>query len=102
MSFLAWIILGLIAGFIGSKIVNKRGEGLLLDIVFGNRWSDRRRMALQHVWRCWSHRVKSVQPPGGNRRRRRCPGAVPRRSTRRVNGIRELARSGHHSRSDRI
>jgi hypothetical protein len=23
MSFLAWIILGLIAGFIGSKIVNK-------------------------------------------------------------------------------
>ena len=26
MSFLAWIVLGLIAGFIGSKIVNKRGE----------------------------------------------------------------------------
>jgi len=35
MSILAWIILGLIAGFIGSKIVNKRGEGLLLDIVLG-------------------------------------------------------------------
>ena len=35
MSFLAWIILGLIAGFIGSKIVNKRGEGLLLDIILG-------------------------------------------------------------------
>jgi uncharacterized membrane protein YeaQ/YmgE (transglycosylase-associated protein family) len=35
MSFLAWIVLGLIAGFIGSKIVNKRGEGLLLDIVLG-------------------------------------------------------------------
>ena len=35
MSFLAWIILGLVAGFIGSKIVNKRGEGLLLDIVLG-------------------------------------------------------------------
>jgi uncharacterized membrane protein YeaQ/YmgE (transglycosylase-associated protein family) len=29
MSFLAWIILGLIAGFIGSKIVNHRGEGIL-------------------------------------------------------------------------
>jgi uncharacterized membrane protein YeaQ/YmgE (transglycosylase-associated protein family) len=35
MSLLAWIVLGLIAGFIGSKIVNKRGEGALMDIVLG-------------------------------------------------------------------
>jgi uncharacterized membrane protein YeaQ/YmgE (transglycosylase-associated protein family) len=35
MSFLAWIILGLIAGFIGSKIVNKHGDGLILDIILG-------------------------------------------------------------------
>lgn len=35
MSILAWIVLGLIAGFIGSKIVNRRGEGLLLDIILG-------------------------------------------------------------------
>jgi uncharacterized membrane protein YeaQ/YmgE (transglycosylase-associated protein family) len=35
MSFIAWIVLGLIAGFIGSKIVNKSGEGVLLDIVLG-------------------------------------------------------------------
>ena len=35
MSFLAWIILGLVAGFIGSKIVNKRGEGMFLDIILG-------------------------------------------------------------------
>ena len=35
MSILAWIILGLFAGFIGSKLVNKRGEGLLLDILLG-------------------------------------------------------------------
>ena len=35
MSFLAWIVLGLVAGFVGSKIVNKAGEGLLLDIVLG-------------------------------------------------------------------
>ena len=33
MSFITWIVLGLIAGFIASKIVNKQGEGLLLDIV---------------------------------------------------------------------
>jgi uncharacterized membrane protein YeaQ/YmgE (transglycosylase-associated protein family) len=35
MSFLAWIILGLLAGFIASKIVNKRGEGASLDILLG-------------------------------------------------------------------
>ncbi len=35
MSIIAWIILGLIAGFIGSKLVNRSGEGLLLDIVLG-------------------------------------------------------------------
>ena len=35
MSTIGWLILGLIAGFIGSKIVNKSGEGLLLDIILG-------------------------------------------------------------------
>jgi uncharacterized membrane protein YeaQ/YmgE (transglycosylase-associated protein family) len=35
MSILAWIVLGLIAGFIGSKLVNKTGEGIVLDIVLG-------------------------------------------------------------------
>jgi uncharacterized membrane protein YeaQ/YmgE (transglycosylase-associated protein family) len=35
MSLLAWIVLGLIAGFIGSKIVNNTGQGLLIDILLG-------------------------------------------------------------------
>ena len=35
MSILAWLILGLLAGFIGSKIVNRSGEGLIFDIVLG-------------------------------------------------------------------
>jgi uncharacterized membrane protein YeaQ/YmgE (transglycosylase-associated protein family) len=35
MTFLAWIVLGLIAGFIASKIVNRRGEGVLLDTLLG-------------------------------------------------------------------
>jgi uncharacterized membrane protein YeaQ/YmgE (transglycosylase-associated protein family) len=35
MSFITWIVLGLIAGFIASKIVNRRGEGPLLDILLG-------------------------------------------------------------------
>jgi uncharacterized membrane protein YeaQ/YmgE (transglycosylase-associated protein family) len=35
MGVIAWIILGLVAGFIGSKVVNKTGSGLLMDIVLG-------------------------------------------------------------------
>ena len=35
MSYFSWIVLGLIAGYIGSKIVNRRGEGILLDILLG-------------------------------------------------------------------
>lgn len=35
MSVLAWVVLGLVAGFIGSKIVNRRGEGIVLDILLG-------------------------------------------------------------------
>jgi uncharacterized membrane protein YeaQ/YmgE (transglycosylase-associated protein family) len=35
LSILAWIVLGLIAGFVGSKIVNKTGEGVVPDIVLG-------------------------------------------------------------------
>lgn len=35
MSILTWIVLGLIAGFVGSKIVNKTGEGITLDIFLG-------------------------------------------------------------------
>jgi uncharacterized membrane protein YeaQ/YmgE (transglycosylase-associated protein family) len=35
MSIIAWLVLGLIAGFIASKIINKQGEGLWRDIVLG-------------------------------------------------------------------
>jgi len=35
MHFLAWIVLGLLAGFIASKLINKTGEGFFLDIILG-------------------------------------------------------------------
>lgn len=35
MGFIAWLVLGLIAGFIASKIVNNSGQGVFLDIVLG-------------------------------------------------------------------
>ena len=35
MSILGWLVLGLIAGFIASQVVNKSGQGLVVDIVLG-------------------------------------------------------------------
>ena len=35
MSILAWIVLGLVAGFIASKIVDNSGQGLVVDILLG-------------------------------------------------------------------
>ena len=35
MSVVGWIILGLIAGYIASRIVDKSGEGMMLDIALG-------------------------------------------------------------------
>ena len=35
MGIIAWIVLGLIAGFIASKIVNKTGSGIIVDILLG-------------------------------------------------------------------
>ena len=35
MSLVSWVVLGLVAGFIGSKLVNHTGEGLIRDILLG-------------------------------------------------------------------
>ena len=35
MSIIGWIVLGLIAGFIASKIVEGSGQGLFLNIALG-------------------------------------------------------------------
>ena len=35
MNVISWIVLGLVAGYLGSTLVNKRGEGMLGDIVLG-------------------------------------------------------------------
>jgi uncharacterized membrane protein YeaQ/YmgE (transglycosylase-associated protein family) len=35
MPILAWIVVGIIGGFIGSVIVNKRGQGVLGDLFLG-------------------------------------------------------------------
>ena len=35
MSLFVWILLGLVAGFLASHIVNRRGEGIVLDALLG-------------------------------------------------------------------
>jgi uncharacterized membrane protein YeaQ/YmgE (transglycosylase-associated protein family) len=35
MPLITWIVLGLIAGFIASKIVNRTGEGVVIDVLLG-------------------------------------------------------------------
>ncbi len=35
MGIIAWLIVGLIAGYLGSLIVNRGGEGMIRDIVLG-------------------------------------------------------------------
>ena len=35
MSILAWLVVGLIAGFLASKVINKTGSGLVMDIALG-------------------------------------------------------------------
>ncbi len=35
MSIVAWILLGLVSGFIASKVVNRSGEGIAIDILLG-------------------------------------------------------------------
>jgi uncharacterized membrane protein YeaQ/YmgE (transglycosylase-associated protein family) len=35
MGIIAWLVLGLIAGFIASKIVNHTGSGMIMDIILG-------------------------------------------------------------------
>ncbi len=35
MGIIAWLVLGLIAGFIASKIVDHHGQGIVLDVALG-------------------------------------------------------------------
>jgi uncharacterized membrane protein YeaQ/YmgE (transglycosylase-associated protein family) len=35
MTILAWIVLGLLSGFIASTVVNRQGEGAFIDILLG-------------------------------------------------------------------
>jgi uncharacterized membrane protein YeaQ/YmgE (transglycosylase-associated protein family) len=35
MGILSWLVIGLVAGYISSKLVNRTGEGLIRDLLLG-------------------------------------------------------------------
>ena len=60
MGLFSWIILGLIAGFIASKIVNRTGSGLILDLVLG-MVGGRRLHLLRAIWDERGHRPQHLE-----------------------------------------
>ena len=50
MGIISWIILGLIAGFIGSKIVDSQGQGFWLNIALGICRCSHRRISIWSLW----------------------------------------------------
>jgi len=76
MSFLTWIVLGLIAGFIASKIVD-----IAPRYRSGRSWCGRRWMAVSVLRRERGYRLEPVQSRGGCRWRGRRLDLVPRDSS---------------------
>ena len=70
MSIISWIILGLIAGFIGAKIVNREGQGFWLDIALGSRRRSRRWVSVCPVWSVGRHGLEHLQHDCRSRGRR--------------------------------
>jgi uncharacterized membrane protein YeaQ/YmgE (transglycosylase-associated protein family) len=73
MSIIGWIILGLIVGFIASKVANKTGEGFFLYIVLGIVGA--RVGGFLYSRREWDYRLQTVQL-GGRSDRSDVPEAV--------------------------
>jgi uncharacterized membrane protein YeaQ/YmgE (transglycosylase-associated protein family) len=51
MSLFVWILLGLVAGFLASHIVNRRGEGIVLDALLGIVGA----LVGGYLWRLFGH-----------------------------------------------
>ena len=69
MSILAWIVLGLVAGFIASMLVNRRGGSLLLDLllgVIGALWRLTRDSPAQGALGAVSDAPAAAQPTSAN------------------------------------
>ena len=78
MSIIAWIVLGLIAGFIASKIVNKVGQGFWLDIALGIIGAFVGGFIFESIRWNRGHRVQSLQHVSCSYRSHHCARRLPR------------------------
>ena len=74
MGILSWLVLGLIGGFIGGKIVNASGQGLLVDIALGIVGAIVGGFPVHRNRRPWHHWPQHLEHVRGDHRLRR--GAV--------------------------
>ena len=82
MSILAWIILGLIVGFIANKLVNKTGEGVLMNIVLGIVGAVFGGELINKFWHSRSDVAEHVERARVCRRRGAFPGRLSRPARR--------------------
>ena len=61
MGIISWLILGLIAGFIGSKIVDSEWPGLVARYRLGHRGCHRRRSSVQRGWYARGNRIQHLE-----------------------------------------
>jgi hypothetical protein len=74
---IAWILVGLIGGYLASRMVNKTGEGLVRDIILGHCRRDCWRRYIPRSWRPWRNRIQPLEHPGRVHRRRRGAANLP-------------------------
>ena len=79
MSFIAWIVLGLVAGFIGSKLVNHSGEGLIRDVLLGVVGAFIGSYLFSLFWSVGRDWAESLQPARGGSRRGSVSGRLSHR-----------------------
>ena len=68
MGIISWIILGLIAGYIGSKIVDKHGQGFWLNMALGIVGALDWWISVQFVWGGRRQRFEYLQHDRGDHR----------------------------------
>jgi len=78
MNIIAWLVLGIVAGFIASKIVNKSGEGLIRDLILGVIGAVVGGWVMETFGKVRSQRPQHLQRRGGDTGRGCRAGGLPR------------------------
>ena len=58
---IAWIVVGLIGGYLASRMVNKTGEGIVRDIILGIVGGIVGGVIIPRSWRPWRNRLQPLE-----------------------------------------